>query len=610
MRLQGRVAAITGGALGIGRATARLFAAEGAAVVLGDVKVEEAEAVAREIAQAGGRALAVGVDVGDAGQVQAFVDRAVAELGRLDVMFANAGIAHSAPFLEHAEAQWHRVLRVNLTGVFLCCQIAARQMVAQGGGRIITTASINGFRGVENLVGYNAAKAGVIELTKTMAVELARHGITVNAIAPAQIDTRLTRSLLRRRQGAPRRAHPDGPIRRGRRGGEGRPVPRLRRRQLRDGPHPRRGRRLSGRRPLVERGDGAMITRFSTLYVGHIELERCGLAGVPADDRRYSNARLTETFDTAAALARAADELGYETLWLAEHHFQHEGYECIPNIPLLAVDLAHRTRRVKIGCAFNIVPTWHPLRLAEDYATADILTGGRVVFGVGRGYHSREVETFGNPMLDGEANRALFEEQVEIILKAFREESFAHRGTHYTLPPEVPYRGYPLKEITLVPRPTHQPVEVWQPIVSGSARSLDFMARHGIKGVISSTAETVVERWLRDYQEAGATARARAAARRGRDPRLPHVPGRDRGAGHRAGPAVLRGARQVHGAARHAALQRGARVGGGGAAGPVRHRGHAGKRRPQPELAVRPARRHRRLPQVAGGEVPRAWSTS
>jgi alkanesulfonate monooxygenase SsuD/methylene tetrahydromethanopterin reductase-like flavin-dependent oxidoreductase (luciferase family) len=236
-----------------------------------------------------------------------------------------------------------------------------------------------------------------------------------------------------------------------------------------------------------------VITRFSTLYVGHIELEACGFAGAPADDRRYPNPRLIEAFDTAAALARATDELGYDTLWLAEHHFQHEGYECIPNIPLLAVHLAHRTRRVKIGCAFNIVPTWHPLRLAEDYATADILTGGRVVFGVGRGYHSREVETFGNPMLDGEANRELFEEQVEIILKAFGEESFSHRGKRYTLPPEVPYRGYALQDITLVPRPLHR-VEIWQPIVSGSARSLDFMARHGIKGVISATAESVVER--------------------------------------------------------------------------------------------------------------------
>jgi 3-oxoacyl-[acyl-carrier protein] reductase len=195
MRLQGRVAAITGGALGIGRATALLFAEEGATVALGDVQLEAAEKVAQEINRRGGKAIAIALDVGDAAQVQAFVDRVVGEFGRLDVMFANAGIAHSAPFLEHPEAQWHRVLRVNLTGVFLCGQAAARQMVRQGGGRIITTASINAFRGVENLVGYNAAKAGVIELTRTMAVELAQHRITVNAIAPAQIDTRLTRTL-------------------------------------------------------------------------------------------------------------------------------------------------------------------------------------------------------------------------------------------------------------------------------------------------------------------------------------------------------------------------------------------------------------------------------
>ena len=195
MRLQGRVAAITGGALGIGRATAFAFAAEGAAVALGDVQTTAAETVAREINERGGKAIAVGVDVGEAAQVHAFVERAVTEFGRLDVMFANAGIAHSAPFLDHPEAQWHRVLRVNLTGVFLCCQAAARQMVKQGGGRIITVASINGFRGVENLVGYNVAKAGVVELTQTMAVELAQHHIAVNAIAPAQIDTRLTRGL-------------------------------------------------------------------------------------------------------------------------------------------------------------------------------------------------------------------------------------------------------------------------------------------------------------------------------------------------------------------------------------------------------------------------------
>ncbi|PYN13102.1 MAG: hypothetical protein DME05_19735, partial [Candidatus Rokuibacteriota bacterium] len=158
------------------------------------------------------------------------------------------------------------------------------------------------------------------------------------------------------------------------------------------------------------------------------------------------------------------------------------------------------TKRLKIGCGFNIIPTWHPIRLAEDYATADILTGGRLIFGIGRGYHTREVESFGNPMLDAEANRELFEEQLEIILKSFNQASFSHSGKYYTIPPAVPYRGYTLKEITLVPRPRRLPVEIWQPIVSGSARGLDFMVKHGIKGVVSATAEQFVDRWFHDYQ--------------------------------------------------------------------------------------------------------------
>jgi alkanesulfonate monooxygenase SsuD/methylene tetrahydromethanopterin reductase-like flavin-dependent oxidoreductase (luciferase family) len=255
-----------------------------------------------------------------------------------------------------------------------------------------------------------------------------------------------------------------------------------------------------------------MITQFSTLYIGHIDLENTGFSGTPVEDRRYPNERLIEVFDTTVELARTMDELGYDALWLAEHHFQSEGYECIPNIPMLAVHVAHQTKRIKIGCGFNVVPTWHPLRLAEDYATADVMTKGRIIFGVGRGYHTREVESFGNPMLDGDANRELFEEQVEVMLKAFNQESFSHSGKHYTIPPDVPYRGHPLKEITLVPRPIRLPVEIWQPIVSGGARGLDFMARHGIKGVISATAEQLVDRWAREYQE--------AARRHGRELRL------------------------------------------------------------------------------------------
>ena len=196
------------------------------------------------------------------------------------------------------------------------------------------------------------------------------------------------------------------------------------------------------------------------------------------------------------------DEHGYHILWLAEHHFQHEGYECIPNILMEAVHLAHVTTGLRIGCGFNITPMWHPLRLAEDFATADILTHGRVVFGVGRGYHTREVETFGSPMLDAEANRELFEEQVDVIMKAFHTERFAHRGKHYTLPPAVPYRGYELRDLTLVPRPLHQPVECWQPVVSAGARGLDFMMKHRIKGLIGGGAATMAEKSIHAFQEA------------------------------------------------------------------------------------------------------------
>src|SRR6202162_4856143 len=207
-----------------------------------------------------------------------------------------------------------------------------------------------------------------------------------------------------------------------------------------------------------------MITKFSNVYAGHIDLGDMGQLATPANERRFPNEHLTTVFAKAEAIARCMDEHGYHTLWLAEHHFQHEGYECIPNILMVAVHLAHLTRRLRIGCGFNIVPMWHPLRLAEDFATADILTKGRTVFGVGRGYHTREVETFGAPMLDAEANRALFEEQVDLVRKACREDRFSHRGKHYPLPPAVPYRGYELKELTLVPRPVH-PVETWQPVV-------------------------------------------------------------------------------------------------------------------------------------------------
>ena len=227
-----------------------------------------------------------------------------------------------------------------------------------------------------------------------------------------------------------------------------------------------------------------MITKFDSLFAGHVDLEEVGYGGIPVNDRRLSPERLASVFDKAEAMASVMDRLGYDTFWMAEHHFQHEGYECIPNVMMLALHLAHRTQRLRLGCGFNIAPMWHPLRLAEDFATVDHLTGGRVTFGVGRGYHTREVETFGAPLLDQEANRELFEEQVDIVFKAFNSESFSHHGKHYTLPAHVPYRGYDLTELTLVPRPRRLPVECWQPIQGGSLRALDFMARHDIRGMV------------------------------------------------------------------------------------------------------------------------------
>ena len=249
-----------------------------------------------------------------------------------------------------------------------------------------------------------------------------------------------------------------------------------------------------------------MITKFTTVYAGHVDLPDRGQDTTPANERRYSNEHLASVFEKTEAIAKKMDGLGYDTIWLAEHHFQREGYECIPNDLMMAVHLAHVTKNIKIGCAFNIAPMWHPLRLAEDFATADILTGGRTVFGVGRGYHTREVETFGAPMLDQNANRELFEEQVEIIFKAFNEESFAHKGKYYTLPPEVPYRGYQLKELTLVPRPIHRPAECWQPIVSANPRGLDFMVKHGIKGAVGGGAATMQAGPITGYRDAAARA--------------------------------------------------------------------------------------------------------
>jgi 3-oxoacyl-[acyl-carrier protein] reductase len=188
-RLRDRVAIITGAGQGIGEEIASRFAAEGARVIVADLDLDNAQRVTGAIVSSGGTARAVHVDVADLRLVESMIEQTLAHFGRLDILVNNAGIGSNESFLSMSLDEWERNLRVNLTGTFLCAQAAARNMVAQGSGRIVNVASISGQRGGQGRAAYGAAKAGVILLTKVMAVELAQYGIGVNAISPGPVDT-------------------------------------------------------------------------------------------------------------------------------------------------------------------------------------------------------------------------------------------------------------------------------------------------------------------------------------------------------------------------------------------------------------------------------------
>jgi NAD(P)-dependent dehydrogenase (short-subunit alcohol dehydrogenase family) len=188
--LEGKAALVTGAGSGIGRATSLLFASEGATLVLADVDERGGEETARLVREGGGEAVHVTCDVSDAAQVEALVVRAVELFGRLDCAFNNAGIGgDSARLADYSEDAWHRVIAVNLTGVFLCMKNELRQMVAQRGGAIVNAASLVSVIGYPYLAAYNAAKHGVVGLTRTAALEYADCGVRVNAVCPAWIET-------------------------------------------------------------------------------------------------------------------------------------------------------------------------------------------------------------------------------------------------------------------------------------------------------------------------------------------------------------------------------------------------------------------------------------
>jgi gluconate 5-dehydrogenase len=204
--LSGKVALVTGGASGLGLQMAEALGELGAGVVVCGRKVDRCEAAAAELSsRLGIRALGLRCDLGERDEIERVVERTVSELGRLDILVNNAGTSWGAPAIDHPLEAWEKVIRINLTGLFLISQAAARVMIAQGGGKIVNVASSAAFVGLPpelmDAAAYSASKGGVIALTRDLAVKWAGHGINVNALAPGWFPSDMSRATLARHEG-------------------------------------------------------------------------------------------------------------------------------------------------------------------------------------------------------------------------------------------------------------------------------------------------------------------------------------------------------------------------------------------------------------------------
>ncbi|MFG1393612.1 SDR family NAD(P)-dependent oxidoreductase [Xanthobacter agilis] len=194
--LENRAVLVTGASQGLGAFFAERLAAAGARVALGARQMEACAALAERITAAGGRAMPVALDVTDAGAVAAAVARVAEGFGRLDVLVNNAGVTATVPLLDMSEAEWDRVVETNLKGAFLVAQAAARRMAQDGGGNIVNVASILGHRVAGQVAAYAASKAGLVQLTRSMALEWARYGIRANALCPGYVETDINRAFF------------------------------------------------------------------------------------------------------------------------------------------------------------------------------------------------------------------------------------------------------------------------------------------------------------------------------------------------------------------------------------------------------------------------------
>jgi alkanesulfonate monooxygenase SsuD/methylene tetrahydromethanopterin reductase-like flavin-dependent oxidoreductase (luciferase family) len=243
--------------------------------------------------------------------------------------------------------------------------------------------------------------------------------------------------------------------------------------------------------------------------LGGVEMDDAGAPEPDPADRRYGREAILHAQQRLLDCGVAAERLGYAHFWVTEHHFQHQGYQVVPNPVLFASILAERTERIRIGALFNIVPQWHPLRFAEDFALMHNLSGGRGLLGVGRGSVLLEAATLGtvvgswdNPDKDeaDRVNREVMAEAMAVIEVALREERFSFHGTHFDFPPA----GLPgdVRELTLVPRPVY-PFEIFQAV--SSAATLEHVVRMGYTGVFWFAYHGFVkESWERFGELAGA----------------------------------------------------------------------------------------------------------